>query len=281
MAWLFLFGCAVGSHLNVCLWRLPRGLTVSDPRRSFCPHCDHYIRWYDNIPLVSFLVLGRRCRDCGALISWRYFVVECLTGALFALIYFRQGIQAGTGVGQLVIMMLVTSLLIVASAVDLEFFIIPDEISVFGILGGLLAGFLLPQLHVGAETYHTCEALTGWANLDGLIGSAIGAVGGGAMVFFFAIAGHVIFRQEALGMGDVKLMAMIGAFFGWKVVLVTFFLSPFFGLLYGLPLMLISDEHVMPYGPFLSMGAVIALVFRTGLCSFLEPVEYLARLLLA
>jgi len=280
MGWLFLLGCAVGSHLNVCIWRLPRGLSVNDPERSICPHCGHPIRWYDNVPLLSFFLLGRCCRDCGAPISWRYPVIEALTGVLFALIYYRQGLQVGTGVGQLALMMLVTSLLIVASAVDVEYFIIPDEVSVFGIMGGLLAGILLPELHVGTESYNTFERLTGDPSLDGLIGSAIGALGGGGMIFVFALIGAAIFRREALGFGDVKLMAMLGAFFGWKVVLVTFFLSPFLGLIYGVPLMLMSDENVMPYGPFLSLAAVLALVFRTALCDFVVPLEHMARVLL-
>ena len=205
---------------------------------------------------------------------------QALTGVLFALIYYRQGLQVGTGIGQLALMMLVTSLLIVASAVDVEYFIIPDEVSVFGIMGGLLAGLMLPELHRGTESYHTFERLTGDPSLDGLIGSAIGALGGGGMIFVFALIGAAIFRREALGFGDVKLMAMLGAFFGWKVVLVTFFLSPFLGLIYGVPLMLMSDENVMPYGPFLSLAAVLALVFRTALCDFVVPLEELVRLLL-
>ncbi len=280
LAWLFLLGCAAGSHLNVWIWRLPRGLTVNDPERSICPHCRHVIRWYDNVPLLSFFLLRRRCRDCGGPISWRYPVVEALTGVLFALIYYREGLQAGTAVGQLALMMLVTSLLIVASAVDVEYFIIPDEVSVFGIMGGLLAGVLLPELHVGTQSYNTFERLTGDLTLDGLIGSAIGALGGGGMIFVFALIGAAIFRREALGFGDVKLMAMLGAFFGWKVVVTAFFLSPFLGLIYGLPLMLMSNENVMPYGPFLSLGAVLALVFRTPLCDLLVPLEHMAHMLL-
>jgi leader peptidase (prepilin peptidase)/N-methyltransferase len=177
-------------------------------------------------------------------------------------------------------MMMVASLLIVASAVDAEWLIIPDEVSFFGLLGGLLAGFLVPGLHVGSASYHTYESLTGMAHLDGLIGSAIGAAGGGLLVLVFAVAGTAIFRREAMGFGDVKLMAMLGAFFGWKVVVVTFFLSPFIGLLYGVPVLLFKGEHVMPYGPFLSVGALLAMVFRGVLCSYLEPLEYFVRLLL-
>jgi len=140
-------------------------------------------------------------------------------------------------------------------------------------------GFLLPQLHVGPASYQTYEGLTGILRLDGLIASAIGALGGGGMVLAFAIFGTVIFQQEALGFGDVKLMAMVGAFFGWKVVLVAFFLAPFVGLLYGIPLLLAKGEHIMPYGPFLSLAAGLTLIFRETLCHYAELLEQLYRLI--
>jgi len=281
LVWLFALGCVVGSFLNVCIWRLPLGMGISEPRRSVCPHCRAPIRWHDNVPLLSFFLLRGRCRACGARISWRYPAVEGLTGLLFALIYFRQGVQAGAGPGQLVLMMLLASLLIVASAVDAEWLIIPDEISIFGLAAGLLAGLLLPQLHVGTASYNTFRSLTGRAHLDGLIGSAVGAAAGGGLVLVFAALGAALFRKEALGFGDVKLMAMVGAFFGWKVAVMAFFFAPFFGLLYGLPLLVLSDEHVMPFGPFLSAGAVLALVFRTSVCAFLQPLEDLAHVLVS
>jgi len=281
--WVFALGCAVGSHLNVWIWRLPRGISVDDPRRSVCPRCGCPIRWRDNVPLLSFILLKGRCRVCGAPISPRYFVVEALTGTLFALIYYRQGVQVGVEPAELLIMMLAVSLLIVASAVDLDYFIIPDEVSVFGIMGGLLAGFLVPGLHVGTASYHTYSALTGHRHVDGLIASAIGAFGGGGLMVVAALVGFAIFRREAMGLGDAKLMAMIGAFFGWKVVIATFFLAPFLGMLYGLPLILTSGEHVMPYGPFLSMGAVFTIVFRNRMCDLLgllRPIVELARMAL-
>jgi leader peptidase (prepilin peptidase)/N-methyltransferase len=278
--WFFLLGCVVGSFLNVCIYRVPRGGTIGRPRRSFCPRCGRSLRWYDNVPLASFIALRGRCRECGEPISWRYPVVELLTGLLFCLIYFRQGVQAGTDVGQLIVMLLVTGLLIFASAVDVEFTIIPEEVTVFGMLGGLLAGLLLPQLHVGSADYQTFEGLTGLVHVDGLNAAAIGAAGGGLMVLFFALFGRVIFQKEALGFGDVTLMAMVGSFLGWKVVVVTFFLAPFFGLLYGLPLLILKDEHVMPYGPFLSLGAVLTVVFRETLCQYPTLLEHLPRTLL-
>jgi leader peptidase (prepilin peptidase)/N-methyltransferase len=279
IVWWFLLGLVVGSFLNVCVWRVPRGQTIGTPRRSFCPRCGASLRWHDNIPLLSFVLLGARCRDCGAPVSWRYPAVELLTGLTFALVYFRQRVQAGAGVGEMIVMLLVVALLIAASAVDLEFLIIPDEVSFFGLLGGLLAAFLLPQLHVGPASYQTYEGLTGMMRLDGLIASGIGAVGGGGMVLAFGLLGTLIFQQEALGFGDVKLMAMVGAFFGWKVVVVSFFLAPFVGLLYGIPLLMTKGEHIMPYGPFLSLAAGVTIVFREGLCRYAELLEQLYALL--
>jgi len=263
----FVLGSAVGSFLNVCIWRIPRGLSIVSPLRSFCPHCGRPIRARDNVPLVSFALLRARCRDCGAPISWRYPLVEGVTGALFAALYLtqRQG-----GPGPLILMALVVSLLVAASAIDMELFIIPDEISIFGLAGGLLAGLLLPQMHVGTAPYHTVRALTGVRALDGLIGSAIGAASGGGLVLAFAAIGALIFRKEALGIGDVKLMAMVGAFMGWKVAVLAFFLAPFFGLFYGVPLLLVKREHVMPFGPFLSAGAVVVIMLRAEACELLN-----------
>ena len=280
IAWVFGLGCAVGSFLNVCIWRLPRGMRVNEPPRSLCPECRQTIAWYDNIPLLSFAMLKGRCRHCGAPISWQYPAVESATGILFAVIYWWQGLVVGTGPDQLIIMMLLATLLIVASAVDMKFYVIPDEISVFGLLAGLFAGLLLPGLHVGAGPHHTFAALTGLQNLDGLIGSMLGAAVGGGMVFFFALVGELVFKKEALGFGDVKLMAMVGAFLGWKVAVATFFISPFFGLVYGLPLLLLKGRHVMPYGPFLSGAAFLAMVFRTPVCKYLQPIEQLIKLAL-
>ena len=271
--WCFALGCAVGSFANVCIWRLPRGMTVFEPSRSVCPHCGSGIGWYDNIPLLSYLALGARCRHCRGAISFRYPLVEGITGVVFAALYARQAVAVGTEPGQVIIMALVASLLIVASGVDMQFLVIPDEVSMFGFAGGLLAGLLLPGLHVGEETYHTFGRLTGLLHLDGLLGSLIGAAVGAGIVLVFAVFGALIFRKQALGIGDVKLMAMIGAFMGWKVALLTFFVAPFFGLMYGIPVLVLKDEHVMPFGPFLSGAAVLVMVFRTAACRQLIPFE--------
>jgi leader peptidase (prepilin peptidase)/N-methyltransferase len=266
----FALGCAVGSFLNVIIYRLPRGLAINEPRRSFCPHCKAPIRGSDNIPLFSFLMLAGRCRSCSARISWRYPMVEGLTGLLFLAVFVVERSSAAVGPGVAILMALLAALLVASSAIDIEYFIIPDEISIFGLVGGLLAGLLLPELHVGDQPYHTFKALTGLRHLDGLLGSVIGALGGGVLVLVFALIGALIFRREAIGIGDAKLMAMVGAFFGWKVAFVAFFVSPFVGLVYGLPLLIMSGRHVMPYGPFLSTGTIVTVLFRPALCAGLQ-----------
>ena len=280
----FAFGLVVGSFLNVCIWRLPRGESISHPSGSHCPRCKEPLRGLDNIPLLSFLLLGGRCRYCGDRISWRYPIVEGLTGLLYVLLYLFQRIHAGTNPGHVLAMGLVIALLVAASGVDFEFLIIPDEISLYGLLGGLLAGAVMPGLHVGNAPYHTLRPLVGIAPIDGLIGALIGAIGGGGLVLLFAVMGALVFRKEAMGLGDVKLMAMVGAFLGWKVALIAFFLAPFFGLVYGLPLLLLKDEHTMPYGPFLSGGAVLTILLRGALCEmlnrYLEVLKQLVALLI-
>ena len=272
---VFMFGCAVGSFLNVCIWRMPSGLSVIRPNRSFCPRCRTSIAWFDNVPLLSFLALGGRCRHCGGLISWRYFFVEGITGLLLAGLYVAQGALARAGSGPLIIMGLLVTLLIIASAIDMDFLIIPDEISLFGILGGLVAGALLPGLHVGAASHHTFAAVTGTPAFHGLMASAVGAVVGGGLVLVAALVGTAVFRREAMGLGDVKLMAMVGAFMGWKVPVAAFFVAPFFGLPYGLPLLIFKKDHVMPYGPFLSMGTVMVILFRGFFCDYIANIEEL------
>ena len=272
-AWSFALGCCVGSFLNVCIWRLPRGMGINNPSRSLCPECEHGLAWYDNIPLVSYALLRGRCRYCDAPIPWRYPVVEAVTGIVFTGIYVHQGLMNATPPDQLIIMGLLATLLIIASGVDMTHFIVPDEISVFGIIAALLAGLLIPGLHVGPEPYHTLTGLTGIATLDGLIGSTLGAVVGGGLVYLFAVVGGLMFGREALGLGDVKLMAMVGAFLGWKVAVFAFFLAPFFGLLYGIPLLLAKGQHLLPFGPFLSSAAVLVTVFRDAATAFLLPFE--------
>ena len=231
----------VGSFLNVCSHRLPREESVVRPR-SRCPHCKHPIAWYDNIPLLSYVLLRARCRHCRAGISWRYPVVELLSA--IALV----GVCVGFGFTPVALVYFVfICALLVASFVDLEFQIIPDEISVGGLIVGVLLSLLIPSLH---ETD---------VRLVALGRSVLGLLVGGGVLYVTGMIGDFIFRKESMGGGDIKLLAMAGSILGWKLVLVTFFIAPVFALIPGLLVLLLRKSHVIPYGPFLSIGLVVSL----------------------
>ena len=243
----FIVGTLWGSFLNVCIWRLPREQSIVRPR-SRCPGCAHPIAWYDNVPLLSVVLLRGRCRHCRMPISWRYAAVEALTGALTVALLQRFGV----GPVGLVYVALVYAL-IVASFIDLEFQIIPDEISLGGLAAGVILSVLLPSLHGTASRLIALER------------SGIGLLVGGALLYGTGFLGELIFRKEAMGGGDVKLLAMAGSFLGWKTVAVCFFISPVLALVPGLIVLFVKRSHVIPYGPFLSLGLVAALFFGDAL----------------
>ena len=243
----FAFGAMWGSFLNVCIFRLPREQSIVRPR-SRCPGCRHPIAWYDNIPLISQALLRGRCRHCRATISWRYPVVEALTGVLTVAVLSRFGVGP---VG--VIYLAFVYALIVASFVDLEFQIIPDEISLGGLAVGVVLSLLVPSLHDTASRLIALER------------SVIGLLVGGAWLYGTGCLGELLFRKEAMGGGDVKLLAMAGSILGWKTVTVCFFLSPVLALIPGLFVLLVKRSHVIPYGPFLSLGLVASLFFGEDL----------------
>lgn len=330
----FVFGCVVGSFLNVCIHRLPLGLSIVTPP-SHCPHCKYTIPWYLNIPLVTWLVLRGKCKNCGAPISARYFLVELLTGIAFLSCWVAFGHQSA---GLALIYCLFLAGLIVATFIDFEHFIIPDEITI----GGLILGFLLsvawPQMHDQASL------------IAGLKRSLIGiAVGGGVVYFilragklFFgrqrielpeeskiifsetavhlpdkdvpyedlfyrrsdvitlhartvelvdrcykdvlvrlapeklrigdeelnpeqvphmeALAAEVVLPREAMGFGDVKFMAAIGAFLGWQAVLFSLMVSSVIGSIVGIALIALGRREWssrLPYGPYIAIAAAI------------------------
>ncbi len=196
---LFVFGATVGSFLNVVILRLPQGLSIVTPR-SRCPLCLKQIRWYDNVPIVSFFVLRGRCRDCGATISWRYPLIEALTGLMALLLWLRFGLSL-----ELAVHVVFTAALIAITFIDLDHRIIPNEISLPGILLGFACSFLFPG--------H-------W--IDSLIGLLVG----GGMLLGVSLLYSAIRGKEGMGMGDVKLLAMLGAWLGWKALLfITLFAS--------------------------------------------------------
>lgn len=232
-----------GSFLNVCIWRLPKAESIISPG-SRCPYCNNKIRWHDNIPLISYILLRGRCRDCNAKISFKYFFVELLTAVMFLFLFSYYGLSTRFFISNLFF-----SLLFIATFVDIKYRIIPDEVSLGGIILGLVLSFIFPQIQ--NQTH----------NLQGLFYSLIGAFSGALITYSTGLLGAAIFRKEAMGFGDVKLMGAVGAFLGWKLTLLSFFIAPFFGSIYGILVLLRKKSHLIPYGPFLSLGAVIALLY--------------------
>ena len=231
---VFLFGAIVGSFLNVCIYRLPREKSIVFPR-SFCPSCEKSIKFYDNIPILSYLYLMGKCRHCGARISLRYPVVEFITASLFLLLFRQFGISV-----ELPVNMLFVSLLIVISFIDFDFQIIPDILS----LGGIVAGFLLSLVR------------TDFGILDAIYGIFLG----GGILFAIAYGYQLITKREGMGGGDIKLLGMIGAFCGIKGVLFSLMAGSLIGTIVGIPLMLIKGKdtkYAIPFGPFLSLGALL------------------------
>lgn len=246
---VFLFGAIIGSFLNVCIVRLPQEKSVVTPR-SHCVHCQRLIPWYDNIPFVSYLVLRGRCRFCRARISFRYFLVELLTALMFLLFYRYFDLTP-----VLAAYLVMGCGFIVAVFVDFEHRIIPDEVSVGGMFLGLILSFLIPQLHV----YVPREGVGLVLHLQSLGWSLLGVVVGGGSIYAMGLLGDFIFKKDSMGGGDVKLMAMIGAFMGWQLALLTFFLAPFFGAVYGIVEKIRTKDSAIAYGPFIVLAALISL----------------------
>lgn len=232
----FLFGSVVGSFLNVCIYRLPKDESIVVPG-SHCPACQAPIRPWDNIPLLSFLFLRGRCRACGHSISWRYPLVEALTGILFTLTVARFGPTL-----EAVVLLVFLAGLVVVSFIDLDHQIIPNAVTLPGIPLGLAAGFVLGQPPL----------------LDRLIGTLAGA----GFLYLVLYYGGTLYGQEAMGEGDLNLIAYVGAFLGWRAVMITILVGCLVGSAVGLALIALGRlgrrQH-MPFGPFLSLGAAVAL----------------------
>lgn len=230
-------GVCVGSFLNVCIYRLPRHQSLMWPG-SRCTRCDRALSWYENIPVVSWMVLRGRCRTCREPVSWMYPAVEIVTALTFLSGYLLYGL---TPIGA--VRVLFACALIVLFVTDLQHKILPNVITVPGIVAGFLCSLLLPP---------------GWRD------SLIGIVVGGGSLFAIAEAYYRFRGQEGLGMGDVKLLGMIGAFLGWKLVLLTLVFASFAGSLAGGALIVSGRgnlKYALPFGTFLAVGALVASIW--------------------
>jgi len=239
-AWLELltvaaFGLCIGSFLNVCAYRLPLGGSIVYPA-SRCTSCGRTLSWFDNVPVISWVVLRGRCRTCGVAVSWQYPLVELITAGLFVLVILL------TPPGVLMASrLLLVSILIALFGIDLEHQILPNSITLSGIAIGIALSVFAPP---------------------GLKDSLIGAVLGAGILYGIAYGYFLWRREEGMGMGDVKMLAMIGAFLGWKAVLVTLVLSSFAGAFIGVILLGLHKggmKFALPFGTFLSIGALIAM----------------------
>lgn len=263
----FFWGACVGSFLNVCIYRIPRRISVVAPR-SHCPGCKAPIAWYDNIPLVSWVALRARCRRCGTPISPRYVVVELLTAILFLLAWFAYGAPAGerllnlapvTVLAVVPVYWLAISGLLLGGFVDCRHMIIPDRVSVGGIVAGLVLSPLVPALH-GQTTA-----------LGGLTQAALGAAFGFGLLWLIAWAGRLIFRKEAMGFGDVKLMGGLGALFGVKAVCAILFLASLLGAVFGLIFILAGKRKLgrhIPFGPYIVFAAIFWMLWGPRLLAW-------------
>jgi leader peptidase (prepilin peptidase)/N-methyltransferase len=230
-----LFGLCIGSFLNVVIYRLPLGQSLATPP-SRCRNCGYSLRWFDNIPVLSWVLLRGRCRKCGVGVSWQYPLVELITAALFVLVVWL------TPPGPLLASrLLLVSILIALFGIDLEHQILPNVITLPGIVIGLLFSLIAPP---------------------GIRDAVIGALVGAGILYGIAAAYYLWRREEGMGMGDVKMLAMLGAFLGWKAVLVTLVLASFSGALIGMAMMAVQRggmKYALPFGTFLALGALAAM----------------------
>lgn len=239
-----LFGAVIGSFLNVCIYRIPRGRSVVFPP-SACGNCKRQLGWSENIPILSYVLQGGKCRGCKAPISLQYPIVEAVTAVLFAAVWWAYGPGVVTASR-----LIFGCLLIVLFAIDLEHHLLPNVLTLPGIVVGFAFSFF---------------GEPGWQS------SLIGILVGGGVLYAIAEGYYRLRHEEGLGMGDVKMLAMIGAFVGWKLTLVTLMMASFAGSIVGVALIVTQKggmKYALPFGTFLAMGAVLADTIGPGVLAW-------------
>ena len=262
-----IFGALVGSFLNVCIYRLPKEhISIVTPR-SRCPQCGKGISWYSNIPVLSWLFLGGACEHCRFPISFRYAFIEMLCAALFLLftqfvfltpiedspffvMSFQQRLIA------MVIGFYFVGVMIVVTFIDIDYKIIPPVLTQSGIILALVVSFFFPYLH---SKTHLIENI----HLAGTLSSAMGVVIGGGSLYMTGVVGKILFGKEAMGFGDVMLMAFVGGFLGWDSAIVIFFLACFIGIFFGVIDRVLTKEEYMPFGPCLAAATLVIFLFKS------------------
>ena len=254
-----IFGLLIGSFLNVCIFRLPRDLSVVRPR-SFCPSCEQPIAWYDNVPLFSFIFLGGRCRHCKVRILWRYPLVEALTGVAFFLAVRMAGWNL-----QALKLCVFSAILIELVFSDLEERILPDELTLGGIGAGLLFAIFAPIS--GGFSQFFPNAHPSW--LPSLAEGLAGTLVTGGSLWLVGTLYRLVRKREGLGLGDIKMVAMIGAFLGLRGALLTLIAGSLLGSVVGLIYLWMAKKdastYPLPLGTFLGIAAF-------GIAFFKDPV---------
>ena len=244
----FIMGIVLGSFFNVCIYRIPNKQSIVNPP-SHCYNCNTRLKPLDLVPILSWTLLRGKCRYCGQKISPRYALVELLTGILFVLVYKVYGYNTIT-----LYYLLLVSLLVIITFIDLDHYIIPDELIIFGSIGALIFNILGQGISIK----------------DSLLGGLI--CGGGMLVLIHLI--ELLIKKEAMGGGDIKLFGMVGLFLGVKLGLLTILLSVYIGATYGILTIIYSKikkkeyNSMIPYGPFISVGALISILYGTNIVNW-------------
>ncbi len=233
MLFIFFTGLIIGSFLNVCIYRLPEGKSIISPP-SHCPVCENRLDWWELIPVLSFMIQGGKCRHCNTKISFEYPLIELFTGIIFSLLYLQYDLSINFG-----IYILFASFLIVIAMIDFHYQIIPDKLSLSGLVIGIILAVFFSHINI-------------FQALLGLV------VGGGSLLLIAFLS------KGGMGGGDIKLAALLGSFIGVKAVLINIFLAALFGSIVGIALMIAGQKKMkskLPFGPFLVLGALLIIIW--------------------
>ncbi|HEV7378108.1 MAG TPA: prepilin peptidase [Pyrinomonadaceae bacterium] len=270
------FGAIIGSFLNVVIHRLPRDESIVFPN-SRCPSCEALIGPFDNIPLISYALLRGRCRKCRAPISWRYPAVELLTALLYAVVFLIDVYTRGGMTFTILFDLVFVSALVALIFIDAEHMLLPNAITYPGIVFAIIARLALPYL-VGPYAFDDLPSLwygpfSTWpVGLASLVGAALGALVGGGSLWLIGWLWERLRGVEAMGLGDVKMMFMVGAYLGWRLTILTIFLGVFSGSIIGVAVMMRRREKNMqmqlPFGIFLGIGSIFALLIGSRIIAW-------------
>ena len=243
---VFVFGLLIGSFLNVVIYRLPRKESIVVPN-SHCPNCDMAIKFYDNVPVLSYLILGGRCRGCRVRISPIYPAVELLVAILYLMVYLKDGRSTALA-GDILFVSFIVPLVFI----DLEHQLLLDSLTYPGLALMVIMRMLSPEMVIGFPD----------SRFGSLLGSALGAAAGGGSLWLVGKAYYLVRKDEGMGLGDVKMMLMVGAYLGWQRTVLTIFLASLLGSLIGIGIIVVYGGNMktkIPFGVFLGLAAVIAL----------------------